>query len=116
MVPLDQTLSLLYATHEDGEAILSNFALLAYGAIKYCYASGIRYVLRVTELCEVFRSTAACFICFSPLLLCFVLSELTELCLGCFCSAVLTGRGRVSRISCTETLVLPSLLLSHYFN
>lgn len=73
MVPLDQTLSLLCATHEDGEAILSNFALLAYGAIKYCYASGSRYVLRVTELCEVFRSTAACFIYFSPLLLCFVL-------------------------------------------
>lgn len=73
MVPLDQTLSLLYATHEDGEAILSNFALLAYGAIKYCHASGIKCVLPVTELCEVFRSIAACFICFSPLLLCFVL-------------------------------------------
>ena len=75
-MPLDQKLSLLYAACEDGEAILPNFALLAHGAIKYCHASGIRCVLLATELCEVFRSTAACFISFSPLLLRFVLFQI----------------------------------------
>lgn len=69
-------LSLLYATRDDGEAVLPNFALLAHGAMKYCHASGIRCVPLVTELCEVFRSIAACFICFPPLLLCFVLFQI----------------------------------------
>jgi len=76
MVPLDQKLSLLYATHEGGEAILLNFALLVPGAIKRCHVSGIRCVLLVTELCEVLRSIAACVICFSQLLLCFVLFQM----------------------------------------
>lgn len=64
----------------------------------------------MAELREVFRSTAASFSCFSPLFLCFVLFQIDgalpgELLLTSSADRERQGLG----ISCTETLVLPSL-------
>lgn len=90
------------------------FSLLEdHGAVRYCHTSGIRCVL-VAELREVFRSTAASFSCFSPLFLCFVLFQIGgalpgELLLTSSADRERQGLG----ISCTETLVLPSLHI-HY--
>lgn len=107
-MPLGQSLALLCATHADGEAIPPNLALLAYGALKYCHTSGVGGVLLVTELHELLESITVCFICFCALCFCALFfAKLLEFLLV---NAVHRGE---QGLSCTETLVLPSLLLSH---